>query len=85
MTDSLPPYQVEDDPFVELYNELRKVLSLIGMHFPHKQRLDTFRLYQKIWEMEPDDLTHTALYLINELTMMKTQGYEPAHKNDTYI
>lgn len=85
VNNSLPPYQIEDDPYVEVYNELRKILVLFGMQFPHKKRLDTFHIYQIIWQMEPTELTHTALYLINELTIMKTMGYEPGHKNGYYL
>lgn len=102
MANSKPPshgWVVEDDPFIEVYNEIRTILHYLGMKFPNRHRFDCFRLYTKIWKLkeklqsEPySELSETLvetydnlLYLIDEMVHMKINGMEPAHLNGKYI
>jgi hypothetical protein len=103
MANSKPPsngWVVEDDPFIEVYNELRKVLAILGMRFPNRHRFDCFKLYTKlrrereelIKENQDSPLTNPlvetyeqALYLVEEMTQMKIHGMEPEHLNGKYV
>lgn len=94
--ESTPLWELETDPFITVYNELRQVLHHLGYSFPHKHRFEVFRLYLQLQrdraKIEPDssitwpvlEAFDQALFLVEEMTQLKIHGMEPEHKNGYY-
>lgn len=72
------------DPFWDAYNEAIEALADLGLKFPRRARLPIFKLYHMIdrdgdtWE---DDY---ALWKLDVLREVISNGYEPPHKNGRY-
>ncbi len=85
MSKSPPTFIGIADPFWDAYNEAIEALADIGMKFPKRHRLSIFKLYVKINKEDRTWDEEIALWKLDVLRDVISQGLEPAHKNGQYV